>query len=179
MFQQTKTVGLGKTGCICYVLLQPFGRSQAETVGAILGFNNISKPLLTFFSTYLPSFQFSYVPEHEARPYRSLRASTAPASLPLLFNQSFSTLSAIAIRLSMHPSAEIIASWPAPNFKDPVTRGSALTVVNVIFITLVVVVAALRFYTRLRITKSFGLDDWIIGISLVRSPISPHYSILT
>ncbi|KAL8823936.1 MAG: hypothetical protein Q9191_005431 [Dirinaria sp. TL-2023a] len=67
----------------------------------------------------------------------------------------------------MHPSAEVIASWPAPNFKDPVTRGSALTVVNVIFITLVVLVAGLRFYTRLRITKSFGLDDWIIAISLI------------
>lgn len=25
----------------------------------------------------------------------------------------------------------------------------------------------LRYYTRLRITKSFGLDDWVIGISLV------------
>ena len=79
----------------------------------------------------------------------------------------------------MHPSAEIIASWPAPNFKDPVTRGSALTVVNVIFITLVMVVAGLRFYTRLRITKSFGLDDWIIALSLVECPPLARHARLT
>jgi len=67
----------------------------------------------------------------------------------------------------MHPSAEIIASWPKSNFVNPLTRGSALTVVNVIFITLVFILVALRYYTRLRITKSFGLDDWIIGLSLI------------
>ena len=67
----------------------------------------------------------------------------------------------------MHPTAEIIAGWPAPNYENPVTRGSALTVVNIIFISLVFVVAGLRFYTRLRITRSFGLDDWVIAASLV------------
>ena len=67
----------------------------------------------------------------------------------------------------MHPTAEIIAGWPKPNFINPITRGSALTVVNVVFITLVCIAVALRFYTRLRITKSFGLDDWVIGLSLI------------
>ena len=69
----------------------------------------------------------------------------------------------------VHPTKEIIATWPAPNFVDPVTRGPGLTIVNAIFITLVIVVVGLRYYTRLRITKSFGLDDWVIGFSLVRS----------
>lgn len=67
----------------------------------------------------------------------------------------------------MHPSAEIIASWPKSNFENPISRGSALTVVNVIFITLVFISVALRYYTRLRIRKSFGLDVWIIGLSLI------------
>ncbi|KAI4200221.1 MAG: hypothetical protein LQ350_004079 [Teloschistes chrysophthalmus] len=67
----------------------------------------------------------------------------------------------------MHPSKEIIQSWPKPNFINPETRGPALTVVNIVFIILVVLVVALRFYTRLRITRSFGLDDWVIGASLV------------
>lgn len=67
----------------------------------------------------------------------------------------------------MHPNAEVIASWPAPNFVNPPTRGSALTVVNIIFIILVFLTAGARFYTRLRITRSFGLDDWMIGLSLV------------
>ncbi|KAL8829439.1 MAG: hypothetical protein Q9170_006169 [Blastenia crenularia] len=67
----------------------------------------------------------------------------------------------------MHPTKEIIASWPKPNYVDPVTRGSALTVVNIVFIILVFIVAGLRFYTRLRITHSFGTDDWVIGASLI------------
>jgi len=67
----------------------------------------------------------------------------------------------------MHPTAEIIASWPAPNYVNPITRGSALTVVNIIFIILVCIVVGLRYYTRLRITKSFGLNDWVIGTSVV------------
>ena len=78
----------------------------------------------------------------------------------------------------MHPTAEIIAGWPAPNYVNPVTRGSALTVVNIIFIILVFVVAGLRFYTRLRITRSFGLDDWVIAASLVScSWAEGHYVI--
>ncbi|KAL9583682.1 MAG: hypothetical protein Q9212_002569 [Teloschistes hypoglaucus] len=67
----------------------------------------------------------------------------------------------------MHPSKEIIQSWPKANFINPETRGPALTVVNIVFIILVVLVVALRFYTRIRITRSFGLDDWVIGASLV------------
>ena len=67
----------------------------------------------------------------------------------------------------MHPTKEVIASWPAPNFVNPVTRGPALTIVNIIFIILVFIVVGLRYYTRLRITRSFGQDDIVIGLSLV------------
>ena len=63
----------------------------------------------------------------------------------------------------VHPTKEIMESWPAPNFVDPATRGPGLTVVNIIFIILVFVVVGLRYYTRLRITKSFGLDDWVMA----------------
>lgn len=67
----------------------------------------------------------------------------------------------------MHPTQEIIDSWPAPNYVNPHTRGSALTVVNIIFIILVFFTVGARYYTRLRITRSFGLDDWVIGLSLI------------
>ena len=67
----------------------------------------------------------------------------------------------------MHPTAAVIASWPKPNYVDPVTRGPALTIVNIIFIILVLIVVALRYYTRLRITNSFGQDDIVIGLSLI------------
>ena len=67
----------------------------------------------------------------------------------------------------MHPTKEIIESWPKPNYVNPVTRGPALTIVNIIFITLVILVVGLRYYTRLRITRSFGQDDVVIGLSLI------------
>ncbi|KAL8779319.1 MAG: hypothetical protein Q9213_006999 [Squamulea squamosa] len=67
----------------------------------------------------------------------------------------------------MHPNKEIVATWPKPNYVNPETRGPALTVVNIVFIILVFLFVGLRYYTRIRITKSFGLDDWVIGASLV------------
>ena len=67
----------------------------------------------------------------------------------------------------MHPTKEIIEGWPAPNYVNPVTRGPALTIVNIIFIILVFLFVGLRFYTRLRITHSFGQDDVVIGLSVV------------
>ncbi|KAL8730098.1 MAG: hypothetical protein Q9166_004297 [cf. Caloplaca sp. 2 TL-2023] len=74
----------------------------------------------------------------------------------------------------MHPNKAIIDSWPKPNFVNPETRGPALTVVNIVFIILVFLVVGLRYYTRIRITKSFGLDDWVIGASLVRPNLWSH-----
>lgn len=47
----------------------------------------------------------------------------------------------------VHPTKEIMESWPAPNFVDPVTRGPELTVVNIIFIILVFVVVGLSAFT--------------------------------
>ncbi|KAL8664208.1 MAG: hypothetical protein Q9168_007955 [Polycauliona sp. 1 TL-2023] len=70
----------------------------------------------------------------------------------------------------MHPTKEVIASWMSshtPNYVNPETRGPALTVVNIVFIILVFFVVGLRYYTRLRITKSFGIDDWVIGASVI------------
>lgn len=67
----------------------------------------------------------------------------------------------------MHPTKEIIATWPKPNFVNPETRGPALTVVNIVFIVLVFIVVGMRYYTRLKITRSFGQDDVVIGLSLV------------
>lgn len=67
----------------------------------------------------------------------------------------------------MHPTKEVIASWPAPNYVDPITRGPALTVVNIVFIILVFLVVGLRYYARIKISRSFGQDDIVIGLSLV------------
>lgn len=67
----------------------------------------------------------------------------------------------------MHPDLAVIQSWPKPNYINPETRGPALTIVNIIFIILVFLIVGLRYYTRLRITRSFGTDDIVIGLSVV------------
>ena len=65
------------------------------------------------------------------------------------------------------PPLAVIESWPVPNYVNPVTRGPANIIINLIFFPLVCLVIALRVYTRLRISKSFGADDWLILASLV------------
>ena len=65
------------------------------------------------------------------------------------------------------PPAEVLLAWPLPNYIDPVTRGDAVLIVNIITIIIAFLVTCLRLYTRLRITCTPGLDDIVIIISLV------------
>lgn len=67
----------------------------------------------------------------------------------------------------MHPGPAEVVNWPKANHIDPDRRGPALVIVNAIFIALVLITVALRYYTRIRITGSFGADDIVIGLSLV------------
>jgi hypothetical protein len=66
------------------------------------------------------------------------------------------------------PPSSVIESWPTPNYVDPVVRGPENVILNLIFCPLVGLVIALRVFTRLRISKNFGIDDWLILASLVR-----------
>jgi hypothetical protein len=65
--------------------------------------------------------------------------------------------------------AEVVLAWPTPNYDDPVTRGSALMLVNAIFIGLVLITVFARLWTRLFITRWFGLDDVFVVLALVRT----------
>ncbi|RDW64647.1 hypothetical protein BP6252_10298 [Coleophoma cylindrospora] len=60
------------------------------------------------------------------------------------------------------PPLAVIATWPPANYVDPVTRGPANTIMNLIFFPILLLVVGLRTYTRLRLSKSFGLDDALI-----------------
>lgn len=71
------------------------------------------------------------------------------------------------------PPAEVLLSWPLPNYVNPVTRGGAALIVNIITIIIATIVTGLRIFTRLRITYTPGLDDLVIVISLVRE----HHSL--
>jgi hypothetical protein len=66
------------------------------------------------------------------------------------------------------PPASILATWPAPNYVDPETRGDTGRILGVVLASLVTIVLAVRFYTRRFISKSIGLDDVLIGVAYVR-----------
>lgn len=65
------------------------------------------------------------------------------------------------------PPFEVLLSWPTPNYTNPETRGYALLVVNLIFISFALFMALSRFYTRIFIRKWFGLDDVFLLAALV------------
>ena len=60
----------------------------------------------------------------------------------------------------------MIASWPKPNYIDPVTRGNALPVLCIVFPSIGLVIVSVRTYSRLFITKAPGLDDLLMIAAL-------------
>jgi hypothetical protein len=65
------------------------------------------------------------------------------------------------------PPADVLLSWPTPNYDNPVTRGPALVIVNSIFISLATITVAARIYTRIVIKRWFGIDDVFILLALL------------
>lgn len=61
----------------------------------------------------------------------------------------------------------MIESWPTPNYINPETRGPGLLILSIILIILGAIIVSVRTYTRLRITKAFGLDDVLVIIAYV------------
>ncbi|KAB8078404.1 hypothetical protein BDV29DRAFT_166318 [Aspergillus leporis] len=64
------------------------------------------------------------------------------------------------------PPANVLATWPTPNYTDPVTRGNSVLVVTIVLLSLAFAVTCLRLYTRFKITCSPGIDDLLIVIAL-------------
>ncbi|KAE9369204.1 hypothetical protein N431DRAFT_485162 [Stipitochalara longipes BDJ] len=67
----------------------------------------------------------------------------------------------------MYLSVETLESWPTPNYVNPETRGPGVIYINSILYSLVVAVVGMRTYTRLFISRSFGLDDTFILIAML------------
>ena len=61
---------------------------------------------------------------------------------------------------------EVIASWPAPNYVDPETRGPGLVVASILLASLVIVPVAPRLYSRFLLTKAAGPDHALIVLAL-------------
>jgi hypothetical protein len=59
-----------------------------------------------------------------------------------------------------------VAGWPKPNYDHPVTRGHGISAVNVLLV-LAIAIFGLRCFTRLRISRRLGADDFLTAFALV------------
>ena len=58
------------------------------------------------------------------------------------------------------PSLEVLATWPTPNYENPSeTRGNQLLVVTCIVCPIALFMVAARMYSRIVISRCFGIDD--------------------
>jgi len=65
------------------------------------------------------------------------------------------------------PPPEVIASWPAPNFVNPETRGPVKDIVTITLWVIVTGILTLRIYTRRYISRRVGWDDVLVTASYV------------
>jgi hypothetical protein len=66
------------------------------------------------------------------------------------------------------PPLEVLITWPEGNYSHPSeVRGPAVLILTLIFVPTLLILVALRAYTRLCLTKNFGPDDVAIAASVV------------
>lgn len=72
------------------------------------------------------------------------------------------------------PPLSVVEAWPAAD-PNASSRGQANLIVNLVLFPLALLFLILRIYTRLAISRSFGLDDVLILAAMVRlsSAIQP------
>jgi hypothetical protein len=67
----------------------------------------------------------------------------------------------------VHPPPSVIASWPKPNFVNPVTQDWTVAAILLMFLSVTFLIVCARFWARLVIAKNAGLDDILIAIAMV------------
>jgi hypothetical protein len=66
------------------------------------------------------------------------------------------------------PPLDVLITWPVGNYLHPSeVRGPAVLILTLIFVPTLLILVALRTYTRLRLTKNFGPDDIAIVASVI------------
>ncbi len=66
------------------------------------------------------------------------------------------------------PPVDVFLSWPRANYEHPSeVRGPAILIITLISVPILVTLVALRVYTRLRLTKNFGPDDFAIVVAVI------------
>lgn len=66
-----------------------------------------------------------------------------------------------------HPPPSVIASWPKPNYVDPVTKGKGLFAVSLVLCIIAIILVGARIYIRSRIQRQLGWDDYFLALGLV------------
>jgi len=72
----------------------------------------------------------------------------------------------------MHFPLSALQNWPTPNYVNPERRGPTATIVVSVLLGLVTFILIIRIYTRVRISRGFGLDDVLIIFAYVWFPWS-------
>ncbi|KAI9649770.1 hypothetical protein NHQ30_002351 [Ciborinia camelliae] len=65
------------------------------------------------------------------------------------------------------PPSDVLSAFPRPNYIDPVTRGPALLIITYVFLPVIYIVVGLRTFTRIHLSKHFGVDDVFLLIALI------------
>ncbi|KAG8161875.1 hypothetical protein KVR01_008862 [Diaporthe batatas] len=60
-----------------------------------------------------------------------------------------------------------LQNWPTPNYVNPERRGPAATIILSVLLGLVTLILIIRIYTRVRISRGFGLDDVLIMFAYI------------
>ena len=61
----------------------------------------------------------------------------------------------------------VFLAWPSPNYENPSTRGNALLIINIIFLTLVTLSIGIRLWSRVKVKYQSGMDDVMIVLAYV------------
>ena len=78
-----------------------------------------------------------------------------------------------------YPPLEVLASWPQPNYKNPVTRGPALMIVELAILPIALTCVTLRLWIRIRWLHKSWWDDWLMVAAAVSFPVTSDRSPLT
>ncbi|KAF2443184.1 hypothetical protein P171DRAFT_496523 [Karstenula rhodostoma CBS 690.94] len=63
--------------------------------------------------------------------------------------------------------ADVIISWPAPNYINPEIHSDSGPIVVIVFLALSILVYLARMWARVVTTKTAGLDDWIMTSAII------------
>jgi len=64
--------------------------------------------------------------------------------------------------------AAFIATWPRPNYVDPVTQGPILPASTIVLQIVVFGIVGARLWARFFMLKAPGIDDYLVIFAMVR-----------